>query len=270
MDPFAAACRAVPGVPVPELAPAVATARPHGDAQWVPAGELEHPAVLSSLLTAARGDAAAGNAVGAAVALAQGLTYTLAGPSLAGSAAAGLVLELDPAYTWLGFGARGFCERLAVRPLTIVPAAGGFEDRLARPVVAVLEPAFEQVHRLTRIGRRVLWAAVADSVHQIMLGTVVARAGAWRGEQLRTALDDAWERAAAVVDALAARAAAPLPRPRPFPVADQTFAATWLVRGGCCFVYQEGGDYCVTCPIIDDDVRRARLLRWLRGIAAPG
>ncbi|TDE01476.1 (2Fe-2S)-binding protein [Jiangella asiatica] len=256
---FEAACRVVPGVPVPESAPGARGVR------WVGAGELADRSVLSSLLAAARGASPAGSVIGDTVALAQGLAYTLVGPSAAGAYGAGLVVDLDPDGVWFGFGAQGFCERLALRQVVVLPATDGFERRLAEPAVAILKPVFDQVHQLTRVGQRVLWAAVSDSVHQIMLSAGLPR-GTDSGPGLGAALDGAWLGAGAIVDALAERAPELTARPRRFRVVDDDLAASWLVRGGCCFVYREGADYCVTCPIIGDDERRAALLRWMRSI----
>ncbi|WP_205741038.1 (2Fe-2S)-binding protein [Haloactinopolyspora alba] len=255
------ACRLVAGVPVPEPVPVVGT----GSTAWVPASRAAETVDLVGERIRA-GRTGHGTVLATAMAHAQGLSYAVAGPSVAGALAAEVAVDIDPERLWLGFGRGGFCERVAAEPWQLASARPGeFEDRVAEQIVGVLEPAFENVHRVSRIGRRVIWSALPDSVAAVALTASLAGAGGG-GASPAGDLCGAWRAAAALIDAVAARVPAMSARPRPvtFTFGDGETSGTWMVRGGCCFMYRLGAStgYCVTCPVLDEDGRRQRLREW--------
>lgn len=261
-----AACRMVPGVPVPE------PVADHADATtWVSPDDLAG-ARAAQILRVPDG----GNPAAAVVAYAQGISYAVAGPSVVGSFVAGVTMEVEPARIRLGFGPGGFCERLAVDgPRLVAASPGRFEDHLAEQVVGALEPIFGRAHRLTRVGHRVIWSALSDSIATILLTAALAAPAATaapddvrerRHEPPADALWRAWSAAKMLIEAMGRRVPAMSSRPAAFPFTDDDRTAMWLVRGGCCFVYRgaPGAELCVTCPVLDDDKRRFRLRRWAR------
>jgi len=259
MASLRAACRLVPGVPVPE--PATAIANP-GSTTWVPAARLGEPTVVATAFDALR--AVGGSRNAAAMAFLQGVAYAVVGPTVAGSLGPGVVPPPQPAGAWFGFRAGGFCDRVAYEALDVVPAEPGeFEDRVAESALEVLTPVVDHLHRSSGLGGRVLWSTVPDSIMAIGLAWTARSAGSPRA--LPAATRHAWSRSTALIDALAQRVPSMSARPRRLRVTGPGGAVTWMVRGGCCFVYRDTAQYCLACPVMDDDARGELLMGWLLG-----
>lgn len=120
----------------------------------------------------------------------------------------------------------------------------------AERYVAGFAPLLDALHQHTRVGRRILWGYVADSVGFRML--MVARDVGWD-------MGTAWTRGQLVTEALRAAGAPISSGPRPFPIGAPSAARLWAVRGVCCFDYKSDPEhgYCVTCPLATDDSRCA-------------
>lgn len=122
--------------------------------------------------------------------------------------------------------------------------------------VEAIDPLLRALHQHTRMGLRGLWGWVADSLSFYMLNP--AR---FLGHDAQRA----WARGQAVVDELVAAGALLRHRPQLFPFCVEHPQGTWAVRGTCCFDYKADAevDYCVTCPLRDDESRTKELLTWL-------
>lgn len=118
----------------------------------------------------------------------------------------------------------------------------------AERYVTTFGPALDALHRHTRVGRRILWGYVADSIGFRML--MVARDAGF-------AMADGWARGITLTNALRDAGAPISSKPRPFPVGSFDPPRLWAVRGVCCFDYKADPDhgYCVTCPLAADDSR---------------
>lgn len=161
----------------------------------------------------------------------------------------GRVTPFD-ADTWQlgGVGAGPGSVRHGLHPAgadVAVPAA-------ATCVVDTIAPLVAAVRAHTRVGRRTLWGYVIDMSRFAMI-TLARQLGRDRAE--------AWRHSGEWVDALHAAGAPRLSSPE-LAVYDATDPnGTWAVRGACCLDFRDPGHgYCVTCPILDHDIRAAR---WL-------
>ncbi|GAA3728785.1 (2Fe-2S)-binding protein [Salinactinospora qingdaonensis] len=132
-----------------------------------------------------------------------------------------------------------------------------FDTVVAAGMVGAFSPIIDAVHEHSRVGRRVLWGWVLDTLHFYMLNP--AR---FLGYDAKAA----WERARRLGEAFVDAGATTQSRPRLFPFCENHPRGTWAVRGTCCFEYK--GDpahgFCTTCPLKDDSLRREELREWLR------
>jgi len=124
------------------------------------------------------------------------------------------------------------------------------------------------VRRRASYGRYGMWGQVADD----LCGTALraARRADLDGEA-------AWDEAQAVLDLVAAQVPELRARPRLFPVTWRGGEALFSVKGTCCLWYKTrkapdlGGEgYCGSCPLRDDECRRARFTGWLEQHEASG
>ena len=149
-----------------------------------------------------------------------------------------------------------------------VSALDDLHRQFAAFLVAALEPWFVAVRRRAPYGRYGMWGQVADD----LCGTALraARRADLDGEA-------AWDEAQAVLDLVAAQVPELRARPRLFPVTWRSGEVLFSVKGTCCLWYRTqeapdpGGEgYCGSCPLRDDECRRARLTRWLEEQEARG
>ncbi|WP_165912881.1 (2Fe-2S)-binding protein [Tamaricihabitans halophyticus] len=193
--------------------------------------------------------------------------------------AAGLYLrdcaaELSGDRLWLSVDEDGCLRTPRLAPARAAVLAGGPDDRgvdVERPEVTVLAdraelhgwaserliacagPLIDELHRHTRVGRRVLWGYVFDCLHFYMLNP--AR---WLGADMTSA----WRRAEEFAEVLGASGAPTRKKPRMVTFGEADRPGVWAVRGTCCFDYRADPEhgYCVTCPLERDEVREPRLV----------
>lgn len=128
-------------------------------------------------------------------------------------------------------------------------------------VVDVLAPLFDLVRAEAPYGRSGMWGALADALAN---GTVHA---ARRFSLPPERAVEAWERTTSIVAELGALRPELRGRPRPFPVRRGDTVELFAVRGVCCLAYKSATvrglpdhvRYCVSCPLVDDEVRILRL-----------
>lgn len=135
--------------------------------------------------------------------------------------------------------------------VTVVDDLDALRRHLSGALLTHLGPVVEAVRQRVRLGLRVRWGLVADSIAGAFLD--VGRA---TGDQL-AARDEA--------DAFLA-VAAPTLRARPtwVPLDHGGQCHIFMRRGACCLAYKtpEHG-YCTTCPSTPDEEREQRLRNWL-------
>ncbi|OZM81588.1 hypothetical protein [Pseudonocardia sp. MH-G8] len=258
LEELRARCAPLTFAPLPELA---ATA-PTGPG-WSSAAELAAPgsARLDELLKIAAASAPAGpHAVHALRTVLRELIFCVS--------TAVYLVDAAPSITadgyWCHAGGRtGVDRRLLVSPATArvggPPASGGADVRVpstaaldawvAEGFVATVAPLVDAVRAASRVGPRTLWGYVLDMLHFNPLS--VAR-------QLGHDRTAAWERAAALAEALHAAGAPRFSRPELV-----RFGAdpdeVWGVRGACCLDFKEPTHgMCLTCPLLDADARHAK------------
>ena len=106
-----------------------------------------------------------------------------------------------------------------------------------------------------------MWGCAADQV-----GSIVTRRQRAGGH---AAL---WDDAVGFLDALSAHAPRLRARPRLVMVDWEGGPSPFSIQGTCCLLYKTspaadsttGDGYCSTCPLLGDEVRRARLVAWVR------
>lgn len=162
-------------------------------------------------------------------------------------------------------------ERVAVLPhdpgaglpnVELVPDREALLDALAQRLIEV-EPFFDALRSVYRIGWVALWGEIADQV-----GT----GALWLARLMNRDRCDAWRDAEMIFDRLQVHQAKARVRPRAFPVAWSGAEELFAVRGTCCLNYRtvkeptlEGKEYCTACPLRSDAWRTPLLQAQLEG-----
>lgn len=142
----------------------------------------------------------------------------------------------------------------------VLPDRQALDRWAAEHLVETFSPVITAIHEHSRMGVRNLWGWVADSLYFYMLNPA---------RFLGNDAAEAWERATGLMDEVERAGALLRRRPRLFPFCRDHPHGTWAVRGTCCFDYkaeqtEHGGDYCLTCPLKDDESRQEKLMGWLQ------
>jgi hypothetical protein len=185
-------------------------------------------------------------------------------PAIAGFLVDRRVPCLDPACTavaWAGGTSPArlvVCGRFAALPgdeaadagaATVVDGEDALRDRLEAEILGAVAPLVAALEALGGIRARTLWLAAADSVAgtSLWLGQLLGDASLGRREAER----------------IVGRAGSPLhsPRGRFVTYGEPPAAQVVHLRATCCLSWRIGDepDYCPTCPILDEDQRRARI-----------
>lgn len=244
-------------------------APPHPPGPWRAADELaQDDDAIAALLTQVGADWRCERRDVQAMRVVEVWTWTVAFPAAAAIVLDGRLPDVRAANVLLAHGPHAPWPPVALRSLRFAALAGdpasghpdverlaADRDALACALHAQLTDAHlaPLVARAAAFGgraRRALWRGVGDRVAQafVLIGDALGAHAA--GERLA---------------ACALAPGAPLPnRPlaivRTFPRANGTDERV-LLRDGCCLYYHvpEQGEYCLGCPLIDDDARAARI-----------
>jgi hypothetical protein len=134
---------------------------------------------------------------------------------------------------------------------TVVADVDALRRHLSAALLTHLAPVVEAVRQRVRLGLRVRWGLVADSI----AGTFL-EVGRGLGDQ---------RAAAAEADAFLA-VAAPTLRARPtwVPLEHRGTCHVFLRRSACCLAYKTpDSGYCTSCPSTPAEEREQRLRAWL-------
>ena len=173
------------------------------------------------------------------------------GIAIAGYLALGRVIRIDDYALKLPLGRQ--LEAVCVDRASVCAADGSGDprERLLEALVACIEPVLEAQHRWSGLSRGALWALAASSwaSHFVHMGQQL-------GDEQRGARE-----ARALFGLLPhVRRAAP----RLFTVASAGLEGICQVRRACCRNHRRsGGQYCSSCPLLDEAVRLARYRDWV-------
>lgn len=268
LEELRARCGALSFAPLPELA---GTGGAPSGPGWFSAADLTgaHAHRIDELLAARRRAAPPGpHAVHALRILLRELVFCVAaGPYLVNAAPA-----VSAGHYWYHAGGpAGIDRRLLVVSAAArvggpaatdtadvrLPSTAALDTWVAEGFVATVAPIVTAVRGRSRVGPRTLWSYVLDMLHFNAL-TLARQLG-----HDRTA---AWERSAALAEAVHAAGAPRLSRPalvRFGPDRDEV----WGVRGACCLDFKDPAHgMCLTCPLLDAD---ARATAWVGSALRP-
>ena len=136
--------------------------------------------------------------------------------------------------------------------VTVVADQAALRDVLHGEIVRHMAPLIAALRARAPLGVRAQWLEVADRT---------ASALHYVGE-----LIGAEERGIREAEALVHRPASPLNSPRSRFVTYEHLGARRVVklRGACCLSYRVGDHgYCMTCPLVDEPERTARVRAWI-------
>jgi Ferric iron reductase FhuF-like transporter/FhuF 2Fe-2S C-terminal domain len=146
--------------------------------------------------------------------------------------------------------------------VTVTTGMPELVELAAAQLVATFTPIFAAIRRASPYGTSGMWGTLADNVASTLW--LLRDRGATAAE-----LDDGWQLAQALIDALQTRRPGLRSTPRRFRFADASPPADLPMRGTCCLYYRtpeaaaDGGDgMCNTCPRRRDDERVALVNRW--------
>ncbi|MFC7327275.1 (2Fe-2S)-binding protein [Marinactinospora rubrisoli] len=272
------ACTPLKFAPLPDIrTPEVRSVREHpGTEHWYRADLMVAEGILPTLFDQITAHHGPNHKLPAATHFMRALLREPIFMVAAGTYLTGRAPLVDGAHLWFpwrsnaSFGAPTVTRtRVAVLPgdacaghpdAVVVRDEAGLDRLAAESMVAAFSPILAALHRHTRVGLRTLWGWVMDTMHFYMLNPA---------RFLGRDAEAAWERASRLGDALVLAGATTRARPRLFPFCENHPRGTWAVRGTCCFDYKGDPEhgFCTTCPLKEDDERRAELRQWIRNPA---
>ena len=193
-------------------------------------------------------------------------------------------LPVTPATVALRFGDAARLDEMAVTPpavwvlpddpdagapgTEVAPSRDALRAVAAGGLVATFGPVADALRVRAPFGRRGMWGTLADHIGEI----AVRRAREQRGD-----VEAGWAAAGRLIDAVAARAPAPLTRPQRQVVPTAAGPQTVVAKGTCCLIYKAGAPpadrgaaarrigpaACTSCPLRAAPDRARRFAAYL-------
>jgi ferric iron reductase protein FhuF len=136
--------------------------------------------------------------------------------------------------------------------VTVVPDEGALRDALHDGIVAHMAPLVAALRRHSPLGAKAQWLEIADRV-----GSALQHAGERSGTE---------QEAIREAEALVHRPGSPLNSPRSRFATYEHCGERRVVklRGACCLTYRlPARAYCLTCPLVGELERAARIRAWI-------
>ncbi|QQA44231.1 (2Fe-2S)-binding protein [Pelagovum pacificum] len=162
----------------------------------------------------------------------------------------------EEAWSYEGESGSAVIYDLSLRRTPLRCPTSGPAASIAQLHVSLLSPIVAAISARTRLAPAALWRIVGDGMAAALLEAGM-RHGV-REAAMQIALDILRDRSGPLYSRQTGFEEVTLP--------DRPDCAEWVrLRGGCCRFYtSDGGEYCTTCVLRDDDSRRMRLIADLR------